>query len=403
MQIRDRIKSLRRVKASELVPNPKNWRTHPQAQQDALRGLLSEVGYADALLARELKDGRLMLIDGHLRAETTPDQKVPVLVLDVTAAEADKILASLDPLAAMAEANAEKLGALLAEVETDSEALSLLLQDLAAESGIGPAVEPGGGGDEFDATPETTGPTRTAVGDLWLIGGVHRLIVGDCTDAGVVARLMGEAKPELMITDPPYGVEYDPNWRNEAADKGLIAHAAVRVGEVANDDRIDWTLAWENSPAIVAYCWHADRHASTVQASLEAAGYDIRLQIIWAKSRFAISRGHYHWQHEPCWYAVRKGATANWIGDHSQTTLWQIELDKNVEGGHSTQKPLECMARGIRNHSGDVYDPFLGSGTTLIAAHRLGRTCYGCEIEPRYADVILRRAEAEGMAVEKAE
>src|SRR5713226_8097073 len=101
--IRDRIKELRRVRAKDLVPNPKNWRRHPKAQAAALRGLLAEVGYADALLVRELTDGRLMIIDGHLRADTTPDYLVPVLVLDVTEEEADKILLTLDPLAAMAE------------------------------------------------------------------------------------------------------------------------------------------------------------------------------------------------------------------------------------------------------------------------------------------------------------
>src|SRR3954471_4400870 len=107
--MRDRIQELRRVKASSLRPNPRNWRTHPQPQQDALRGILAEVGYADALLARELEDGSLELIDGHLRAETTPDMEVPVLVLNVTPEEADKLLATLDPLAAMAGANAEAL------------------------------------------------------------------------------------------------------------------------------------------------------------------------------------------------------------------------------------------------------------------------------------------------------
>ncbi len=151
MQIRDRIKELRRVKASDLKPSPKNWRTHPQTQQDALRAVLAEVGYADALLTRELDDGSLMLIDGHLRAETTPDQEVPVLVLDVTEAEADKILATLDPLAGMAEANQDALGRLLHDVETDNEALKAMLEGLAAEHGVDPFEMPADAdGKEFD-------------------------------------------------------------------------------------------------------------------------------------------------------------------------------------------------------------------------------------------------------------
>ena len=130
MEIKDRIRELRRVPAGELRPNPRNWRTHPPAQQNALRGILSEIGYAGALSARELPDGSLMLIDGHLRTEITPDQAVPVLVLDVTEAEADKLLATIDPLAAMAEADAIKLDALLKEIDTDSEALQEMLVEL---------------------------------------------------------------------------------------------------------------------------------------------------------------------------------------------------------------------------------------------------------------------------------
>jgi hypothetical protein len=136
MKIRDRIKELRRVKASDLVPNPRNWRTHPQEQQDALRGILAEVGYADALLVRECEDGTLMIVDGHLRADITPTQKVPVLVLDVSEEEADKLLVSLDPLAAMADANQQKLGELLHDVGTDNPAVQAMLDDLAAKNGV---------------------------------------------------------------------------------------------------------------------------------------------------------------------------------------------------------------------------------------------------------------------------
>ena len=131
MLIRDRIKELRRVRASELIPNPKNWRTHPVAQQDALRGVLAEVGYADALIARETPEG-LMLVDGHLRAETTPDADVPVLVLDINEAEADLMLATLDPLAAMARADTDALLTLLESIEVENPATTAMLEALAA-------------------------------------------------------------------------------------------------------------------------------------------------------------------------------------------------------------------------------------------------------------------------------
>jgi hypothetical protein len=137
VKIRDRIVELRRVRAGDLIPNPKNWRTHPPAQQDALRGILAEVGYADALLARETAEG-LILIDGHLRAETTPDSEVPVLVLDVTAEEADKILLTLDPLAGLAETDRDALASLLATVESDSQAVKDLFARIAEDTGITP-------------------------------------------------------------------------------------------------------------------------------------------------------------------------------------------------------------------------------------------------------------------------
>jgi DNA modification methylase len=255
-------------------------------------------------------------------------------------------------------------------------------------------------GAQIDRAAELQQKWQTERGQLWVIG-KHRLLCGDSTNAEDVARLLEDDKPALMVTDPPYGVEYDPAWRNEAAEKGLIAFAASREGAVDNDDRIDWTEAWQLSPADVVYCWHADRHASAVQVSLESANFEIRSQVIWAKPRFVISRGHYHWQHEPCWYAVRKGATAEWIGDRSQTTLWEIPmLDDTDQKSHGTQKPTECMARGIRNHAGDVYDPFGGSGTTMVASENLNRRCYMMEISPAYCAVILERMSAMGLTPE---
>jgi len=240
---------------------------------------------------------------------------------------------------------------------------------------------------------------KTARGQIWKIG-KHRLMCGDSTSEPDVAALLSAQVPFLCVTDPPYGVGYDPSWRNEEAAKGNLAYAARRVGKVSNDDRTDWTPAWKLFPGRVLYCWHAGRYASTVQQSIENADFEIRSQIIWAKSNFPISRGHYHWRHEPCWYAVRSGATAQWIGDRAQTTLWEINLDRNVDGGHSTQKPLECMARPIRNHDGYVYDPFVGSGTTVCAAELLGRVSFSMDIDPEYVAVSLERLSEMGLKPE---
>jgi hypothetical protein len=142
MKIRDRVRELRRVPASQLRPNPKNWRTHPREQADALRGVLAEIGFAGAALARELADGTLELIDGHLRAETAPNAEIPVLVLDVTEDEANKLLATFDPIGAMAQADAFKLDALLREVQTDNDALAEMLNTLAHDNGLATGQQP---------------------------------------------------------------------------------------------------------------------------------------------------------------------------------------------------------------------------------------------------------------------
>jgi DNA modification methylase len=240
-----------------------------------------------------------------------------------------------------------------------------------------------------DAVPEKPVDPITKPGDLWLLG-KHRLLCGDSTSAADVTRLLDGAVPTLMVTDPPYGVEYDPEWRMDA---GLTGNTA-RMGKVMNDDRADWTEAWKLFPGDVAYVYHAGVFASTVQQSLERAGFAIRAQIIWAKDRLALSRGDYHWQHEPCWYAVREGGKGHRTDDRTQTTLWSIPARDDAGHGHGTQKPVECMERPVRNHLADtVYEPFAGSGTTLIACERTGRACIAMELDPGYCDVVVRRWE----------
>jgi len=394
MMIRDRIRELRRVKASDLRPSPRNWRTHNTAQKDVLRGVLAEIGMADALLARELPDGTLELIDGHCRADVDSNMTWPVLILDVTEEEANKLLVTIDPLAAMAGADAAKLDGLLKDMLIDNDSVKLMLEELAQDNGCDfgtPAeiVE--------DEVPELPKVAVTQPGDLYVLGN-HRLLCGDSTNEANVTRLLNGVVPLIMVTDPPYGIDYKPEWRNEVAPC-----PSRRLGLVANDTRSDWTEAYKLFPGRVAYVWHADKFAGDLVNHLREAGFEVRAQIIWKKPKFVFGRSHYHFGHEPMWYAVRKGGSAKWCGDRNQSTIWEIDhlMRTNSEGAdattdHGTQKPLECMARPIRNHgdsTDDVYDPFLGSGTTLIAAEQLGRRCYGCEIDPRYCDVIVSRWE----------
>ena len=247
-----------------------------------------------------------------------------------------------------------------------------------------------------DEIPEAPEPTAK-LGDVWVLGR-HRIVCGDSTDADTVAKCLDGVEPHLMVTDPPYGVNYDANWRNEAMRADGSAIGGRAVGKVENDDNADWAEAWALFPGEVAYVWHGGVAAGQVADSLTSSGLDIRAQIIWAKNNIAIGRGHYHWQHEPCWYAVRKkqGATGHWQGDRKQSTVWNIDKPVKSETGHSTQKPVECMKRPIENNSSPgqaVYEPFSGSGTTIIAAEMTGRCCYAIELSPEYVDIAVTRWE----------
>ena len=376
----NRIKALRFVKASELAPDPRNPRRHPAAQRAALQAMLSDVGIADAVIARETSGG-LVLIDGHLRADLDPDQILPVLVTDLDEEEAGKVLATLDPLSAMADVDNDALARLIADAAPPIDLKAMFPDvDIAGILAPEPLTDP-------DEAPEPPDEPVSQRGDVWVLGR-HRLMCGDSQDKADVERLLGGAAPRLMVTDPPYGVSYDPEWRDM-----LGYHAGMARGVVTGDDKAAWQQAYELFPGDVAYVWMASLSINESYVELAACSFEARALIIWNKSCLVPSRGHYHWKHEACWYAVRKGASAHWQGDRKQSTVWDISRPQKSETGHSTQKPVECMERPIRNHEGDVYDPFVGSGTTLIAAERQGRNCYAMEVEPGYVDVSVKRWE----------
>ncbi|MTH94916.1 DNA modification methylase, partial [Roseibium sp. RKSG952] len=318
--------------------------------------------------------------------------EAPVIVLGhLTEAQRRAYRIADNKLAELASWDDALLSAELNDLLAEDFDLSLIgfddaeLEELLAGE-VDPETASREGEDDVPEAPETP---ISRPGDLWVLG-KHRLLCGDATVATDVERLLGDVTPLLMVTDPPYGVDYDPGWRNKAG-----AAATKRTGKVLNDDRADWREAWTLFPGDVAYVWHGALHATTVAESLEASGFNIRSQIIWAKDRLVLSRGDYHWQHEPCLYAVKKTGKGHWAGDRKQTTLWQIaNKDQDAETVHGTQKPVECMRRPILNNSSPgqaVYEPFMGSGTTLIAAETTGRVCLGIELNPAYVDVAVQR------------
>jgi DNA modification methylase len=252
-------------------------------------------------------------------------------------------------------------------------------------------------------------------GQLWTIG-PHRLVCGSCVNPVDVQAAVGELKPLLLITDPPYGVELDMEWRDRAGSNGIAkaSKSYMKVGilkgggHMSGDTRADWSEAFALVPSLeIAYVWHATSGTIEVATGLERIGFALRQQIIWVKPIAAMSRQAYHWKHEPCWYAVKKGKPARWVGGHNQTTVWEAASPKQIMSGsredkldHPTQKPIELMRMPMINHGreGDVvYEPFGGSGTTMAAAELSKKICCAIEIEPRYCAIILERMASLGL------
>jgi DNA modification methylase len=414
----DRVK---RMRLASLVPYARNARTHSDSQVDQLAKSIEHWGFTVPVLV----DERHEVIAGHgriLAAERLGLETIPVMVAKGWTPKQIRAYRLADnQLTLNAAWDVKLLAAELGELTDMANIIGF--SDDEAQRILGSRM---GLTDPDDAPPLPTEPV-TQLGDLWQCG-AHRILCGDATKANDVQRLLGGVKPNLMVTDPPYGVEYDADWRNRADRANGKPYGARAIGLVPNDDRADWREAWALFAGDVAYVWHGSLHAAEVAAGMRAAKLLPRCEIVWVKPRAVISRGNYHRQYEPLFYAerdempvdegpdgfsvdhddlayvVRAGKTANWHGGRKQTTVWFIEHIKS-ETGHSTQKPVECMRRPIVNNSSvgqAVYDPFVGSGTTLIAAEMEGRQAFCMDISPAYVDVTVRRWEAfTGHAAEK--
>ncbi len=400
----------------DLTPYARNARTHSDEQVAQIAASIIEFGFVGAVIADEkgivAGHGRVMaatkLYGQGKRLKAPNGTLIPkgcVPWVDCTGwseAQRKAYILTDNQLALNAGWNADLLKLEVQELQAMDFNLDLIGFDTDVLDGL-LAPEGTEGETDPDEVPEAPSEPVSRPGDVWLLGR-HRITCGDSTVATDVERVLAGVKPHLMVTDPPYGVEYDAGWRNEAMpaknDPTRWKDGAGRAtGAVLNDDKADWREAWALFPGDVAYIWHAGNMAHVVAESLIAGGFGIRAQIIWAKSQFVIGRGHYHPHHEPCWYAVRdkQGATGHWNGDRKQSTLWQIDKPQKSETGHSTQKPVECMKRPIENNSSPgqaVYEPFSGSGTTIIAAEMTGRACYAIELNPAYVDVAVTRWEA---------
>jgi DNA modification methylase len=382
----------------QLNPYANNPRVHTDVDVKKLEASIDKFGWARPVLVDE-EGGVIAGQACVLAAIRLGLDSIPVIVARGWSEEEKRAYRVADnQLAARATWDFELLHCELEELGATGFDLDLIgfepdrLQEILAGLGSSGLTDP-------DSVPDALDQPVSRPGDVWILGD-HRIGCGDSTSAADVELVLAGSQPHLMVTDPPYGVGYDPSWRaRHGRGAGKLA-----LGKVLNDDRADWRQAYALFPGDVAYVWYAAMHGEIVATGLAACGLLLRAQIVWAKQHFALSRGDYHWKHECCWYAIREGTSSNWQGDRTQTTLWECSNNnpfgnrqREHSWGHGTQKPVECMRRPVVNNSrpGEaVYDPFLGSGTSVIAAEMTGRVCYGLELNPAYVDVIVRRWQA---------
>jgi DNA modification methylase len=393
------------IPLERLVEAPWNANRVTAATLQKIRRSIERFGVVENLVARPhpSEQGCFEVLSGNHRLRVVGELghvSVPVVVLELDDAQARLLAQTLNRT--RGSDDPEAYAQLLEEVLREFTAFEVSEFLPESESAIEQVLRELGGGETEERVPAAGRVPRSKPGELYELG-PHRLVCGDATNPEHVALLMGGERAVLLATDPPYGVRLDHGWRDGVRQ----GPGSARAGELLNDDRADWRDAYLLTEAPVAYVWHAALHAHVVREGLVAAGFVPRAQIVWVKPIHALSRGHYHPQHESAWYAVRKGGSANWLGGRKQqTTVWEAPSPIMPFGKtgtedacteHPTQKPLLLFERPIQNHTrpGEiVYDPFLGSGSCLIAAEQTGRRCYGLELDPRWCDLARDRYQA---------
>jgi DNA modification methylase len=385
------------------------------AAVDRMCASIREFGFKIPVLARS--DGTV--VDGHLRLKAArklgswpggDTTCIPVILCDEwSEAQVKAFRLMVNRSVAWADWDEELLALELQELSEADFDLSLTGFDPGEIDGLLAIPDE----EKANEAPPLPAVATSRLGDLWICGNrrnQHRILCADATSPQSVARLLGERKPLLLVTDPPYGIELDSEWRDRAglnscgpAEASYMKHRTEGHTEttISGDTRADWSEAFELVPSLqIAYVWHASVFTREVLNGLLRIGFLYPQQIIWNKGRTVLTRTHYWYQHEPCWYVRKKNAP--WFGKAGEnSTVWDSPSPKFIMGGsdeekydHPTQKPVELMRRPILNHTrrGElVYEPFLGSGTTLAAAELTERVCLGIELDPKYVDVAVQR------------
>ncbi len=389
------LREYKKINVRELANYEANSRTHSVEQIEKIVRSINEFGFTNPLLV----DENNTIIAGHGRlgaAILANMDEVPCIVLPgLTNAQKAALVIADNKLALDAGWDKDILLSQFEYLKQFDFDLTLTGFDLEELCDIfpddGPEVFCG-----EDELPKTILEPTTKVGDVWLLGD-HRLLCGDATFATDVERLIKGQAPNTMITDPPYGVNYEASWRASAT--GRKKTEREENSSLKNDDEPDWYDAYVLFGGSVAYVWHASAFTDVVMDGLRRAGFEIKQQIIWNKNVHALSRSDYHWKHEPCWYVVKKSGERNWKGGRTQMTVWDVPSigsDKTDKTAHPTQKPVELFVRSITHHTNPgeyVYDPFAGSGTLMVACEKTKRRALMMELDPKYCDIIIQRYE----------
>lgn len=377
----------------KVIPNPKNPNEHSKDQIERLAKIIDYQGQRSPIVVSN-RTG--FITKGHGRLEAMKLLKWDKVAIDYQDYDSEaQEYADIVADNAIAEWSALDLSLInteMLDLGPDFDIDLLGIKDFEIEP-----IEKFDPQSDEDDVPEVVHPI-TRKGDIWLLGN-HRLMCGDSTMIDDVEKLINKNATNTMITDPPYGVKYEAGWRADAI--GVKKTEREESSNLQNDDRADWYDAWVLFPGNIAYVWHASAFTDVVMDSLKRAGFEIKAQIIWNKNVHALSRSDYQWKHEPCWYAIKKGANHSWVGDRKQKTVWDIknvmfEKDAGGKTAHPTQKPVELYVNSINNHTKVnefIYEPFGGSGSSIIAAEKTSRRSLTMELDEKYCDVIIKRWE----------
>lgn len=424
---RNRIVGYDVVEADQLLANPANWRIHPKAQQDALTGVLDDVGWVQEIIVNKTTGH---VVDGHMRVEVaiTRGESVPVKYVELSEEEELLILATIDPISAMAATDAAQLESLLQSVNSDSAAVQAMLAQLAEDNGLDyePEVVEDAGA-QIDRAEELLQVWKVERGQLWVIPsksgrGEHRLLCGDSTNADDVARVMAGERADMVFTDPPYNVtdnDWDKFEQSEFVE--FLKAIAASLKEIAS----------KNCSLYICLNW---RFVANLKIILDEY-FTIRNWIIWFHSSRGADFNFYTPSHQDILFYVNsddyyfnpdaileeysqssidrdKYNKKQYVLDRdgkAPTDVWQfptVRGNSHENEPHPTQKPVELVVKAVLASSkpaNQVYDPFLGSGTTLVACEQTGRLGRGLELEPKYCAVILQRMQDMGLTPKLAE